>query len=101
MKLVNRILEEHLLLDPNVDRIEELAKYGTIRVIVDFPPLNAEGMFDGIEVITWSLISWSGDEINLSIEHEVLIIKESPGKQPSFDVIPRTLYEDLYEDVKE
>lgn len=101
MKMVNRILEEHLLVDPSVDRIEELAKYGTIRVIIDFPPLNAEGLFDGTENITWSLRTWSGDEINMNIDHDVLIIKESPGKQPSFDVIPRVRYEDLYEDVKE
>lgn len=101
MKMVNRILEEHLLLDPKVDVIEKLARYGIVRVIIDFPPLNAEGSFDGPNMITWSFTPRCGDEINMNIDHDVLIIKESPGKQPSFDVIPRVRYEDLYEDVKE
>ena len=100
MKAVKRIVEEHLMIDPIHDRVEEFMTYGSVEDRIKFTDKPIDNIdFMGVPAKVIRVVNTVNGDVGFDVNKDVLIVKEKQGKMGKsleFEVMNREDYEQKY-----
>lgn len=100
MKAVKRIVEEHLMVDPIHDRVEEFMSYGSVEDRIKFLSKPVDDFyFMGVPAKIIRVVNTINGDVGFDVNKDVFIVKEKQGKMGKsleFEVMSREDYEQNY-----
>lgn len=97
MKVVKTVVEEHMMIDPLKDLVDEFMRYGSVEDRIKFLGKSEEksGM-SGTPIRVMRIINTINGDIGLDVNKDVLIVKQKPNDSLEFEVMSRENYEQKY-----